>query len=217
MGVFLEDSAALVNFVACHGMILRVLLVVRVMSIEARWKSHDIFRELRSPRSPKPRGSDRAMSDCTIVVPCYNEARRLDLQAFLAHVLRHHDTFLFVNDGSTDQTGRLLDELCDVSPASFRVLHLPQNRGKAEAVRQGILSALASPGAIRGLLGRRPGHAAGGDWRISHLFRSASARRSVAGARRAAAREANRAAFIAALPGPALCDGRSRRAQDSRL
>jgi glycosyltransferase involved in cell wall biosynthesis len=85
------------------------------------------------------------MSDCTIVVPCYNEARRLDLQAFVAHVLRHHDTFLFVNDGSTDQTGQLLDELCDVSPSSFRVLHLPQNRGKAEAVRQGVLCALASP------------------------------------------------------------------------
>ncbi len=85
------------------------------------------------------------MSDCTIVVPCYNEARRLDLQVFLAHILRHHDTFLFVNDGSTDETGRLLDELCDVCPASFRVLHLPQNRGKAEAVRQGMLAAFERP------------------------------------------------------------------------
>jgi dolichyl-phosphate beta-glucosyltransferase len=83
------------------------------------------------------------MPECTIVVPCYNEARRLDLSAFLDHALRHNDTFLFVNDGSTDETGALLDEFNEVSPDSFRVLHLPHNRGKAEAVRQGVMQALA--------------------------------------------------------------------------
>lgn len=81
------------------------------------------------------------MSECTIVVPCYNEARRLDLPAFLAHALRRNDTFLFVNDGSTDETGPLLDEFCAVTPIYFRVLHLPHNQGKGEAVRQGMLAA----------------------------------------------------------------------------
>ena len=83
------------------------------------------------------------MSPCTIVVPCYNEARRLDLAAFLDHALARDDAFLFVNDGSRDQTGPLLDEFCAINPEAFRVLHLPQNRGKAEAVRQGMLAALA--------------------------------------------------------------------------
>jgi len=82
------------------------------------------------------------MPECTIVVPCFNEARRLDFSAFLAHALRHDDTFLFVNDGSTDETGPLLDEFREVNPGSFQVLHLPQNRGKAEAVRQGVMQAL---------------------------------------------------------------------------
>lgn len=85
------------------------------------------------------------MSRCTIVVPCYNEAQRLDLPAFLAHALRHDNTFLFVNDGSRDETGALLDEFCAVNPESFRTLHLPQNCGKAEAVRQGMLKALDRP------------------------------------------------------------------------
>jgi dolichyl-phosphate beta-glucosyltransferase len=82
------------------------------------------------------------MSKCTIVVPCYNEAQRLGLSAFLKHAIESGDSFLFVNGGSTDATGALLDEFADVSPESFRVLHLGANRGKAEAVRQGVLQAL---------------------------------------------------------------------------
>ncbi|MCI0357014.1 MAG: glycosyltransferase [Planctomycetaceae bacterium] len=85
------------------------------------------------------------MAECTIVIPCFNEARRLDLRAFLAHTLSREEAFVFVNDGSTDDTGPLLDEFCAVNSDNFRVIHLPQNRGKAEAVRQGMLNALASP------------------------------------------------------------------------
>jgi dolichyl-phosphate beta-glucosyltransferase len=81
---------------------------------------------------------------CTIVVPCYNEAARLDLAAFLAYSVRHGDEFLFVDDGSTDGTGVLLDEFCALHAESLRVLHLAKNRGKAEAVRLGMLRALAS-------------------------------------------------------------------------
>jgi glycosyltransferase involved in cell wall biosynthesis len=85
------------------------------------------------------------MPECTIVVPCFNEARRLDLSAFLAYGLRHGETFLFVNDGSTDDTGPLLDEFCAAHLESFRVMHLPRNLGKAEAVRQGVVQALHRP------------------------------------------------------------------------
>jgi dolichyl-phosphate beta-glucosyltransferase len=81
---------------------------------------------------------------CTIVVPCYNEAARLDLAAFLAYSVCHGDDFLFVDDGSTDGTGLLLDEFCALHAESLRVLHLAKNRGKAEAVRLGMLRALAS-------------------------------------------------------------------------
>lgn len=83
------------------------------------------------------------MAECIIVVPCYNEAQRLDLGAFINHAAASDEAFLFVNDGSTDATADVLDDLCAAHPASLTALHLPQNGGKAEAVRQGMLAAIA--------------------------------------------------------------------------
>jgi len=81
------------------------------------------------------------MPECIVVIPCFNEAKRLDVRAFVEHALRDDYALLFVNDGSTDGTGDLLDELCEVNPANLSVLHLTQNCGKAEAVRRGVLRA----------------------------------------------------------------------------
>ena len=73
----------------------------------------------------------------TLVVPCYNEEQRLDLDAF-----RRFDAgsdrvgFLFVDDGSRDGTRRLLQS------KGFDVLALEKNGGKAEAVRRGIIEAM---------------------------------------------------------------------------
>ncbi len=77
-----------------------------------------------------------------IVVPCYNEEKRLDGEAFRRFNLQGDRVdFLFVNDGSSDGTGRVLDALHDANPDRFQVLHLERNRGKAEAVRRGLLAA----------------------------------------------------------------------------
>ena len=84
------------------------------------------------------------MSRSIIVVPCYNEADRLDVGAFQRFVARDDRTrFLFVNDGSTDDTRHVLDTLCARAPQRFALHDLPENVGKAEAVRQGMLQALA--------------------------------------------------------------------------
>ena len=89
-----------------------------------------------------------AMKHTVIVIPCFNEARRLHGEAFLAFVASGHPQhFLFVNDGSTDDTARRLDELV-AHVKQCRVLHLAANVGKAEAVRRGMLAALAE-GAMR--------------------------------------------------------------------
>ena len=50
-----------------------------------------------------------------------------------------------MNDGSRDNTGALLDALVASDPARLRVLHLDRNRGKAEAVRAGMLAELEKP------------------------------------------------------------------------
>jgi dolichyl-phosphate beta-glucosyltransferase len=49
--------------------------------------------------------------------------------------------FLFVNDGSQDDTLRIVMGLHAADPARFQVLDLQQNHGKAEAVRRGMLHA----------------------------------------------------------------------------
>jgi glycosyltransferase involved in cell wall biosynthesis len=77
-----------------------------------------------------------------IVVPCFNEAARLDGDAFLRHA---SDTqrFVFVDDGSTDGTAQVLAALAAKSP-HCEVVSLARNSGKAEAVRQGLLHALGA-------------------------------------------------------------------------
>jgi dolichyl-phosphate beta-glucosyltransferase len=85
------------------------------------------------------------MSRAVIVVPCFNEAQRLDLRRFLDFGGRFESVdFLFVNDGSRDRTLELLEALHASNPARFSFLHLARNSGKAEAVRLGMLLALES-------------------------------------------------------------------------
>jgi len=79
-----------------------------------------------------------------IVVPCYNEADRLDGDRFLAWLSSHrHYRLRFVNDGSTDATLSCLKALGAANPAQVQVHELGSNVGKAEAVRRGLLAVLA--------------------------------------------------------------------------
>jgi glycosyltransferase involved in cell wall biosynthesis len=81
-------------------------------------------------------------SRTTLVVPCYNEAGRIRPEAFSSFLDDHADTdFVFVDDGSTDETASILAELASGRNARGRVVHLRENRGKAEAVRRGVLAA----------------------------------------------------------------------------
>jgi len=88
------------------------------------------------------------MSSVRIVVPCFNEAKRFDADAF-----RRFDgpySFLFVDDGSTDGTAEVLAELVASDPERFALLGLERNSGKAEAVRRGILEGAESGASIVG-------------------------------------------------------------------
>lgn len=111
-----------------------------------------------------------------LVIPCYNEAARLDPRAF-DQFLGDNPSFgvLLVDDGSTDSTLSVLNELHERWGDRCRLLPLPQNRGKGEAVRAGMLACreagpayvgffdadLATPLAeaveMRALLAARPG------------------------------------------------------------
>lgn len=80
------------------------------------------------------------MQETCIIIPCYNEADRLDQQAFLDYARSNpFVTFCFVNDGSKDGTAEILAVLQEQEPKQLRVINLPINLGKAGAVRRGVL------------------------------------------------------------------------------
>lgn len=89
--------------------------------------------------------------ELALVVPCYNEAARLDPEAFLAFAATHPRVQLvMVNDGSADGTGGVLERMRAAAPASVTVISYSPNRGKAEAVRAGIRAGLAQGATLVG-------------------------------------------------------------------
>ena len=89
--------------------------------------------------------------ELALAVPCYNEAERLDPDAFLQYAAAHPGVhFVMVDDGSQDGTGEILEGMRAAAPASVTVLRLSPNGGKAEAVRAGIRAGLARGAALVG-------------------------------------------------------------------
>lgn len=76
----------------------------------------------------------------SIIIPCYNESNRLDIKNISRFLSSNSDlSFVFVNDGSTDKTLEILFQFQKSIGQQIKVINLPKNQGKAEAVRQGIL------------------------------------------------------------------------------
>ncbi len=97
------------------------------------------------------------MSKCLVVIPAYNEATRFNSSAYeiFARHLKANSSeigFLFVDDGSTDQTYNILAEFCTKAPDHFSIVRLEKNGGKAEAVRRGMLIALNKDAEFTGYL-----------------------------------------------------------------
>jgi dolichyl-phosphate beta-glucosyltransferase len=89
-----------------------------------------------------PRGQN---SGCpaSVIVPCYNEAARLDVDAFRCFLAKSQDVrLIFVDDGSRDETAFVLGRICAGYQDCSSILILESNVGKGEAVRQGLNYAL---------------------------------------------------------------------------
>lgn len=73
-----------------------------------------------------------------IIIPCYNEAKRLNITAFVHFIRSEEDYHLcFVNDGSKDGTLQVLEAIQRQCPERISVIDVKQNAGKAAAVRSG--------------------------------------------------------------------------------
>jgi poly-beta-1,6-N-acetyl-D-glucosamine synthase len=96
--------------------------------------------ERKSPRPDQPPKLDD-WPKATLVVPCHNEGDII--RETLQHAAQQdYPDFeiIAINDGSRDDTGRILDELTGVYP-QLRVLHFPENQGKAMGLRMAALAA----------------------------------------------------------------------------
>jgi len=79
------------------------------------------------------------MQKTLIIIPCYNEAKRLPYEEYVSFFSKKETIdFLFVNDGSVDNTIEVLTKL-QRNFQNASILDLSQNVGKAEAIRSAML------------------------------------------------------------------------------
>jgi len=85
------------------------------------------------------------MKKTAIIVPCYNESKRLNAEAFIKYSEKNTWVyFIFVNDGSSDSTFEIIKYMCHSNPKQIWCIDQKINFGKAEAVRRGFLKAIDS-------------------------------------------------------------------------
>lgn len=84
--------------------------------------------------------------DLTIVIPAYNEEKRLanTINSIEEYLKRHTWTYeiLIVDDGSKDKTSQVVTDLLDNND-HLKLISLPVNSGKGKATQTGMLAAKA--------------------------------------------------------------------------
>ena len=75
-----------------------------------------------------------------IIIPCYNEADRLDTNKFIDYLSKNtHLHFIFIDDGSTDNTNLIIKQIILKFDSLVSLLINETNKGKAESVRLGVI------------------------------------------------------------------------------
>ncbi|MFB6341516.1 glycosyltransferase [Saccharicrinis sp. FJH62] len=73
-----------------------------------------------------------------IIVPCYNESRRLNPDEYASFLKKQYPVkIIFSNDGSTDDTLIILQKIQDIDEKRVFIHTLDQNKGKAMAIFEG--------------------------------------------------------------------------------
>lgn len=77
--------------------------------------------------------------ELAIVIPCFNEEKRLPISKFKEFLQKKQNVLLcFVNDGSTDKTDVVINKLKENFLNNIHLLSLAENQGKASAVKEGM-------------------------------------------------------------------------------
>jgi poly-beta-1,6-N-acetyl-D-glucosamine synthase len=77
---------------------------------------------------------------CSILLPCFNEGENVrETIDWLLHQTYPNYEIIAINDGSSDNTGAILDELAR-QHEKLRVIHFASNQGKAMGLRMGAMA-----------------------------------------------------------------------------
>src|SRR5665647_1615086 len=80
-----------------------------------------------------------------IVIPCYNEYERLNTGSYDAFLKENTNTrIIFSTDGFTDNRIEKLNAIRSIAPDKVFINSLEKNKGKAEAIREGVLYCFTS-------------------------------------------------------------------------
>lgn len=126
--------AVLYEFLFYYPLFMAYLWMIGALIYFKHWESgklHDIDNEPALPAHPP----------VSFIIPCFNEEAHINETVdFLVKQDYPNFEIVAVNDGSTDNTRQLLDDLAARTP-QLRVVHLEKNQGKAMALRTGALLA----------------------------------------------------------------------------
>lgn len=97
------------------------------------------FKREREPSLPT--FEDHELPFISILIPAHNEEKIIEETIQYASNLHYpHYEVIVINDGSTDRTSEILISLLDTYPL-LRVVNVRKNKGKANALKQGVLAA----------------------------------------------------------------------------
>lgn len=83
------------------------------------------------------------MEPNAIIIPCYNEEKRLRESSLEALIHGCDATLYLANDGSTDQTLAVLQRFAQKHPGRCHVLHYEKNSGKANTIYKAVNDLMA--------------------------------------------------------------------------
>lgn len=91
-----------------------------------------------------PGCSDKELPKCTVIVPAYNEGRQV-LETLETVVASDYPAdklqIIAVDDGSKDDTYKWIEAACSSMPGRIMSIKQPKNKGKREALYEGIMRA----------------------------------------------------------------------------
>jgi len=78
------------------------------------------------------------MQKVAIIIPCYNEAKRLDYKNIEPLLLNSDIDVYFANDGSKDNTVEIINSIIKNHPQRLHLINFTENTGKASTIFKAI-------------------------------------------------------------------------------